>query len=114
MLTAESYQTAWAIYVLAGLGLLLSLRIWLIASWSPAKSVTLLLVLAALTLTPSAPGEDASGYAPAVVVFGFELLTNGAESAMESLRALLASLALALALATGFFLFQRFRGGSKE
>ena len=75
MLTEQSYQLAWGVYLAAALGFLLLVRYYLAAILSPGAMVTLLLVLAALVFTPATASEDAETIAPAVLVALFDLLT---------------------------------------
>ena len=98
MLTAESYQMAWLAYVGATLGALLILFFWT-RNWIPqGLRLVLVLVLAALALSPAHPAADVQTWAPAIVVAGFELLTNGVEAALRPLRSVLAAEAIAGAL----------------
>ena len=98
LLTAESYQLAWLAYGGATLGALLILFFWT-RSWIPGGlRVVLFLVFAALALTPAHPAPDVQTWAPAIVVAGFELLTNGTDAALRPLRSVLAAEAIAVAL----------------
>jgi hypothetical protein len=98
LLTAESYQTAWLAYVAATLGALLIMYFWT-RNWIPrGLRLVLFLVLAALVLTPAHPAPDVQSWAPAIVVAGFELLTDGTEAALRPLRSVLAAEAIAVAL----------------
>ncbi len=56
------------------------------------------LVLAALLLTPAYPGPGVTTLAPALVVAGFQLMTEGLEAARHAVRPLL------FVLAIGFFI----------
>ena len=108
MLTEESYQFAWGIYLLATIGTLLLVRGWLLTRLSPAKMVTVLLMLAALLLTPALPESGMTTFAPGLVVAGFDLLTHGPEAVMRTLRPLLIMQAFAVAMGLVFFVLQRF------
>jgi hypothetical protein len=98
LLTNESYLIAWLVYVAATLGALFVFHGWIANSVGPTLRTTLLLVLAALALAPSHPLVEGSSWAPAFFVAGFDLLTDGLELAMRSLRSLLAGVAIALVL----------------
>ncbi len=112
MLTEASYHTA--IYVYAGSALLALLLLvwWLRRSWSRGWRLFLLLAGAALLLTPAYPQPGVDTLAPALVVAGFQMFTDGVDSAMHALRPLGAMLALASVL-TLLIRFTLFRGGSK-
>lgn len=107
MLTAQSYLLAWAVYLAAALGLLWLVRHWLAARVGAGLQVTLLLVLAALVLTPSLAHPDLQSYAPAAVVAIFDLLTQGSDSVLRSLEPMLLMLLLALGLGVLFVLLKR-------
>ena len=98
MLTEESYLTAIYVYCGAAVLALLLLVWWLRKSWRPAWLVFGFLSGAALLLTPAFPESGADTLAPAAIVAGFQLLTDGVESAEHALRPLLFMLALAVAL----------------
>jgi hypothetical protein len=102
VLTEESYRLAWAIYLVGALGFLLLLRHWLHSHISAGWLVTLLLVLAALLLTPAPAASDSESYAPAWLVAVFDLLTHGAEALMRAAEPLLLMLLLAIALSLVF------------
>jgi hypothetical protein len=98
LLTDQSYVAAWLIYIAATVVALLILNAWTANSVNVTLRTTVLLVLAALALAPSHPQRDGSGWAPAFFVAGFDVLTDGLELAMRSLRSLLAGVAIALVL----------------
>lgn len=116
MLTAESYVMAWAVYLAATLAGLLFFYIWISPAMSRAGGLTLVLLLAVLALTPARPDADLGTWAPAVIVAAFDLLTDGVEAAMRSLRPMLIMSALTLALCLFIFLGRRwlFRGQRSE
>lgn len=103
MLTDESYLTAWLVYIVATVAALFILNAWTARSLGVTLRTTLLLVLAALALAPSHPQADGNGWAPAFFVAGFDLLTDGLELAMRSLRSLVAGVAIALVLSLVLF-----------
>ncbi|MCZ6829642.1 MAG: hypothetical protein O7F73_08655 [Gammaproteobacteria bacterium] len=107
MLTTESYQMAWGVYLAAALGLLWLVRQWLRPRSGAALQVTLLLMLAALVLTPSLADPELEHYGPAVVVAVFDLLTHGPESIMRSVEPLLLMQLLAVALGLLFLILTR-------
>lgn len=98
MLTEESYLTAIYVYCGAALLALLLLVWWLRKSWRPAWLVFGFLSGAALLLTPAFPESGSDTLAPAAIVAGFQLLTDGLESAEHALRPLLFMLSMAVAL----------------
>jgi len=87
-------------YVYSGAAILALLLLvwWLRKSWRPAWLVFGFLSGAALLLTPAFPESGTDTLAPAAIVAGFQLLTDGLESAEHALRPLLFMLALAVAL----------------
>lgn len=102
MLTEESYQLAWGIYLAAALGFLLLLRHWMQAYLSAGWLVTLLLLLTALLLTPAPAASESESYAPAWLVAVFDLLTHGSQALMRAAEPLLLMLLLAIALGLVF------------
>ncbi len=98
MLSETSYLTAIYVYIGSAAALLLLLLWWF--RRRPALAALLVLLSAALLLTPAYPRDGVSTLAPALVVAGFQLLTEGYETAMHALRPLgfMSGLAIALAL----------------
>ncbi len=85
MLDEQSYLIAIYTYLGAGALMLLCLAFWL---WRrlPASLLALLLLLAAaLLLTPAYPYPDSATMAPALVVAGFQFLTEGPQAAGHTL-----------------------------
>ena len=109
MLTPESYQTAWLVYLAAATAGLVYLYVLIGPRMGRGSRLALLLVLAGLVLTPAHPAEDISTWAPAIFVSGFELLTNGPEAAARPARSLLAAEAIALGLCLIGWLVLRLR-----
>ena len=110
MLTAESYMTAWLVYAVAAAGVLLCLHLsWLGRLPGPAR-LSVLLVFAVLMLTPAHPADDVDTWAPAIVVAGFDLLTDGVDAALARGRLLGALCLLALLPGLAWALFGRGRG----
>ena len=88
MLTEASYH--YAIYAYAGAALLalLCLGWWLSWRWRPGWVAVVVLVLAALLLTPAFPNESAETLAPALIVAGFQFFVYGYEEAENAIMAL--------------------------
>ena len=114
MLTEESYLAAIYVYCGAAVLALLLLVWWLRKNWRPAWLVFGFLSGAALLLTPAYPQSGTDTLAPAAIVAGFQLLTDGLESAQHALRPLLFMLALAavLSLFLRFTLLRNRRGSA--
>jgi hypothetical protein len=98
LLTTDSYMIAWIIYALATVGALLLLNLWLRSRLEGVVRFTLLLIVAAIALTPTHPEAGTTTWAPAILVAGFDLLTLGLESAMRPLRPILIMVALAVVI----------------
>ncbi len=109
MLTDESYQMAWMVYIGAGIAALVYFYFLLGPRLSAALRLGIVLILAALVLTPAHPAEDIATWAPAIFVSGFELLTNGPEAAARPFRSLLAAQGIAVALCLLIWVVQRLR-----
>ena len=109
MLTAESYIMAWTVYMVATLIGLLILYLWIGPRMSAGARLTLLLLLAAMALTPARPDANLASWAPAVIVAAFDLLTDGTEAALRPLRPMLIMSAMSLALCLFIFLGRRWR-----
>lgn len=88
MLTEESYLMALYAYLGAAGILILYVGWWLSRHWRPAWVTLVVLLLAALLLTPAYPKEGVETMAPALVVFGFQFLTVGVDGAAHALRPL--------------------------
>lgn len=111
MLSETSYHVALAIYLGAGVLAVLLLAWWLLRRWPGFPSLLLVLLCAALLLTPAYPRDGVSTLAPAAIVAGFQMSTEGVGSAQHALRPLAAAAlcALLLALLLRFTLFRRRR-----
>jgi hypothetical protein len=116
LLTTDSYMVAWIIYALATVCALLQFNLWLRSSLGAVPRFTLLLMLAAMALTPAHPEAGVTNWAPAIFVAGFDLLTLGPESAMRALRPILMMVALVLVVGLLLTLTRRItsRGSSWE
>lgn len=112
MLTESSYLTAIYVYVGAAVMILLLLATWLGRRWGAGWTSLVVLLSAALLLTPAYPRDGVETMAPASVVAGFLLLTEGVEAAEHALRPLAAFSAAAVILAVLLRLtvFRRRRG----
>ncbi len=99
MLTESSYLTA--IYVYCGAAILAALWLawWLGRRWPNGWTALLVLLLAALLLTPAFPQPGVETMAPALIVLVFESLLNGPDAAAHAIKPLSIACALAAALA---------------
>ncbi|MBK6509995.1 MAG: hypothetical protein IPG64_13270 [Haliea sp.] len=111
MLTDNAYLTAIYIYVGAAIVLLLYLAWWLGRHWRPGWVTLVVLVLAALLLTPAYPKSGVSTMAPALIVAAFQIATQGVDAANHALRPLIfmSGLAIVFALLLNVTLFRRRR-----
>jgi hypothetical protein len=100
MLSDSSYLTAMYTYLGAGCAFLVYLVLILKRNWQwQGGWVTLVvLIAAALLLTPAYPDASIETLAPALVVAIFEGLINGPEAAQHAIRPLAYMLGLALVL----------------
>ncbi len=96
MLSESSYLTAMYTYVGASVALLLYLA-WILGRHWRAAWVTLVVLLsAALLLTPAYPDAEVTTLAPALIVAIFEGLIHGPEAARHAIKPLSFMLGLAL------------------
>ncbi len=102
MLSESSYITAMYVYCGAAIMLLLCLAWWLGRRWPNGWVVLLVLLCAALLLTPAYPREGVDTLAPALIVAGFQSATEGLESARHALKPLTYSCGLAILLSLMF------------
>ena len=88
---------------------------WLGRSWGAGWTLLLVLLSAALLLTPAYPNASADTLAPALVVAGFQLFTEGPEAAEHAIRPLGATCLAALVPAglLRFTVFRRRRGNDE-
>jgi hypothetical protein len=96
-------------YVGAAVVLLLCLAWWLRKSWRAGWICLVVLLGAALMLTPAYPDDGVTTLAPAIIVAGFQLLTEGVEAAGHALRPLgtAVGVAVAVSLLLSLTLFRR-------
>lgn len=98
MLSETSYFMAMAAYIVAAVLALLLAAWWLSGRWRPAWIGLLVLLGAALLLTPAYPESGVTTLAPALIVAAFQWLTVDQAAAQHALRPLLFMVGLALAL----------------
>ena len=103
MLSESSYLFAIYAYVGAACVMLLYLAWWLGRHWRAGWVALVVLLGAALLLTPAYPKDGVDTFAPALIVASFQLLTDGFEAAEHALRPLgfMSALAVGLALLLG-------------
>lgn len=99
MLSESSYLTAIYWYTGASCIVLIYMAWWLKRHWSSGAVALVVLLLAALMLTPAYPNPDVTTFAPALIVIVFETLINGPEAAQHALKPLGIMLGAAVALA---------------
>lgn len=88
MLTESSYLTAIYVYCGAALVFCMVLAWWLGRRLRHFWALALLLLSAALLITPAYPQPGVTTMAPALVVAAFELLLNGPEAARHAFKPL--------------------------
>ena len=115
MLSESSYLTAMYIYLGAASVMLLYLAWWLGRHWRATWVALTVLLCAALLLTPAYPKSGVETFAPALIVAGFQLLTEGYDAAKHALRplAFMSALAVGVALFLGLTVL-RGRGPRKK
>lgn len=99
MLTESSYHLAVYTYVGAATIMLCYLAWWLSRHWRPGLVVLVVLLLAALLLTPAFPKAGVDTMAPAIIVAAFQIFTHGVGAAQHALRPLVVVSGLAIAVA---------------
>ena len=99
MLTESSYLTA--IYTYCGAAILVALLLawWLGRRWPNGWTALIVLLSAALLLTPAFPQPGVETMAPALIVASFEFLLNGPEAAQHAVKPLSIACGLAVVLA---------------
>lgn len=115
MLSESSYMTAIYLYVGAAVIALVFLGWWLRRRLPAAGLALLLLLGAAVLLTPAFVRDDVTTMAPALIVAGFQYFTQGYAAAEHALRPLgvTAIIACGLALILRLTVFRR-RGAAGE
>ena len=99
MLSEESYHLALYVYLGAAGAILLLLAWWLGRAWGAGWTLVLVLLSAALLLTPAYPNANIDTLAPAIVVAAFQVLTDGPDAARHAIRPLAVTCLSALVLA---------------
>ena len=112
MLTESAYLSAIAIYAGAA-GLLLLYLGWIFRQQHPGFVCLVVLLAAALLLTPAFPRSGVDTMAPALVVAAFQLFTEGVDDAAHAIRPLAYASGLALLLSTCLWLVVLFRRRSR-
>ena len=109
MLSESSYLMAIYVYTGAAFGLLICLAWWLGRHWRAGWVALVVLLAAALLLTPAYPKADVDTFAPALIVAGFQLFTEGYAAAEHALRPLayMSALAVVIALLLWVTIFRR-------
>lgn len=98
MLSESSYLTAIYTYCGAAVMIMLCLAWFLGRRWRSSWVALIVLLAGALLLTPAYPKDGASTLAPAFVVAGFQIATQGVDAARHALKPLAFACGLALAL----------------
>lgn len=88
MLNNSSYLTAIYVYVGAALVFIAYLGWWLGRHWRAGWVTLVVLLLAALLLTPAYPKAGVDTMAPALIVVAFQIMTTGVPGAVHALRPL--------------------------
>ena len=109
MLDENSYLMAIYIYVGSAIVMLIYLAWWLSRHWRPGWVSVVVLLLAALLLTPAYPRAGVSTMAPALIVAVFQFATDGPEAAQHALRPIifLSGVSVVLALLLNMTVFRR-------
>jgi thiol:disulfide interchange protein len=88
VLNNSSYWTAICIYVGSAAVLIAYVGWWLSRHWRPSWVALVMLLMAALLLTPAYPKAGVQTMAPALIVVAFNIMTTGVQSAAHALRPL--------------------------
>jgi thiol:disulfide interchange protein len=108
VLNHSAYFTAICIYVGSAAVAIMYLGWWLSRHWRVGWVTLVMLLLAALLLTPAYPQAGVHTMAPALIVAAFQYMTIGMEGARHALRPLIfmAGAALGVALLLGMTVFR--------
>jgi hypothetical protein len=111
VLDESSYLTAIYIYVGAAMVMLLYLTWWLSRHWRPSWVALVVLLIAALLLTPAYPKAGVTTMAPALVVAAFLIATQGVEAAQHAIRPLvfMSGMGVVITLLLSMTVFRRRR-----
>lgn len=109
MLDESSYLMALYAYIGAALAIMVCLGWWLRRHFGPGFVSLAVLLTGALLLTPAYPREGVDTFAPALIVAGFQWLTEGMAGAMHALRplAFISAVAVVLAILLRLTVFRR-------
>ena len=109
MLDEQSYLMAIYVYLGAAGIMLLYCAWWLARHWQSRWVALVVLVMAALLLTPAYPRAGVDTMAPALIVAVFQVATEGVDSAKHALRPLvfMCGLAVIIALFLSLTLFRK-------
>jgi Na+/melibiose symporter-like transporter len=111
VLNESSYFTAICIYVGSAAVLIMYIGWWLSRHWRASWVTLVVLLLAALLLTPAYPKAGVQTMAPALIVAAFQFMTAGVEGARHALRPLIfmSGAAVIIALLLSITVFRRRR-----
>lgn len=109
MLIESSYLMAIYVYVGAAGVLIAYVGWWLSRHWRASWVTLVVLLMAALLLTPAYPKEGVQTMAPALVVAAFQAMTVGVEGASHAIRPLvfLSGAAVVMTLILRMTVFRR-------
>lgn len=109
MLDENSYLTAIYVYVGAAMVMLIYLAWWLSRHWRPGWVSLVVLLMAALLLTPAYPKAGVTTMAPALVVAAFLIATEGVEAAKHAIRPLvfMSGMGVVITLLLSMTIFRR-------
>lgn len=115
MLDENSYLTAIYVYVGAAMAMLVYLAWWLGRHWRPGWVALVVLLAAALLLTPAYPKAGVTTMAPALVVAAFLIATQDVEAAQHAIRPLvfMSGMGVVIALLLNMTVFRWWRGRRK-
>lgn len=115
MLDENSYLTAIYVYVGAAMVMLIYLAWWLSRHWRPAWVSLVVLLVAALLLTPAYPKAGVTTMAPAFVVAAFLIATEGVEAAEHAIRPLvfMSGMGVVITLVLNMTVFRWWRARKK-
>jgi Na+/melibiose symporter-like transporter len=109
VLNNSAYLQAIFIYVGSATVFIVYLGWWLGRHWRASWVTLVVLLLAALLLTPAYPKSGVHTMAPALIVAAFQIMTAGVEGANHALRPLvfMSGAAVVISLLMGMTVFRR-------
>jgi Na+/melibiose symporter-like transporter len=109
VLNDSAYLTAISIYVGSASVFIIYLGWWLGRHWRAGWVTLVVLLMAALLLTPAYPKAGVQTMAPALIVAAFQFMTVGVEGADHALRPLvfMSGAAIVITLLLGMTVFHR-------